>query len=638
MSLRLGTWLRALFVVAIAVVALTAAQATPAAPGDWTQAQVNTAVEKGVAFIDSKQNADGSFGVNSPPAETAFALIAYGALSNQTFGNLSATYQAHVKKAVAYLLGQQSADGSFGCGYCTYTTGLALDGLQANLGADPGIPGAVTNGRSWLIMHQNAPPGVTGNPASPDCTSADTPPAFTGSDYYCGGWNYDAGFGRSDESNTGFALTGLFLTPGGVPAATASINIGWQRHIQELQATNYYATRNDGGGDYQPGEGYPPFASNANNTGSLLFGMAYDGVLAADAKVQAALKLGNDVFDEYELMKATVRSGIYHFGMNEDGTCVIGNAGCDWAVTGDGGYHYGLWALTKGFGLYGPPENLSDSSNWYAKVVDLLLSQQNPDGSWPVDGRDDFTDIVATSFAVDALKLVGGVAEAITLTPATDTNPVGGSHTVTATIKKASGEPVSGRTVSFSIESGPNTGATGTCNPADCKTNANGQVTFTYTDTGGAGTDNISASFVDSLGTTQKATATKTWQSAVRHPKADVSIIKTGPATKPSGFHIIYTLTIKNNGPDTAAGVTVSDTLPAGLINPKATTTKGTCTVVSSTVTCNLGSLTNGETETVTIVAKTDGPGILMNTASVSSTTKDPDTSNNASTATTVVT
>jgi hypothetical protein len=62
-----------------------------------------------------------------------------------------------------------------------------------------------------------------------------------------------------------------------------------------------------------------------------------------------------------------------------------------------------------------------------------------------------------------------------------------------------------------------------------------------------------------------------------------------------------------------------------------------TCTV-GPTITCNLGSLTNGEIETVKIIAKTHSPGILMNTASVSTTTSDPNSGNNTSTATTVVT
>jgi Bacterial Ig domain len=91
---------------------------------------------------------------------------------------------------------------------------------------------------------------------------------------------------------------------------------------------------------------------------------------------------------------------------NLDGPCVIGNSGCNWADGGDGGYHYSLFALSKGFGSYGAP-NIADTSNFYAKVVDLLLSQQVGDGSWPFDDRDDGSTIGATSFSILALTKAG---------------------------------------------------------------------------------------------------------------------------------------------------------------------------------------------------------------------------------------
>jgi hypothetical protein len=81
----------------------------------------------------------------------------------------------------------------------------------------------------------------------------------------------------------------------------------------------------------------------------------------------------------------------------------------------------------------------------------------------------------------------------ITLEPLTANNPVGGSHTVTATVTDSNGNPKSGITVTFAVTAGPNAGKTGTG-----VTNALGQATFTYADTGGAGTDTIVASFTDS--------------------------------------------------------------------------------------------------------------------------------------------
>ncbi len=76
----------------------------------------------------------------------------------------------------------------------------------------------------------------------------------------------------------------------------------------------------------------------------------------------------------------------------------------------------------------------------------------------------------------------------IVLAPPTATNAVGGSHTVTATVTDF-GTPAAGVTVTFTVLSGPNAGKTGTA-----VTDNNGQASFTYTDTGGAGTDRIQAS------------------------------------------------------------------------------------------------------------------------------------------------
>jgi len=110
----------------------------------------------------------------------------------------------------------------------------------------------------------------------------------------------------------------------------------------------------------------------------------------------------------------------------------------------------------------------------------------------------------------------------LTLEPATKDNELGTpgqTHTVTATLlgPLTGLAPVSGRKVAFSILTGPNAGASGTCNPADCTTDANGKVTFTYTAAqgeAGLGTDTIQASVTlkDPNGETGTVTATKKWQ------------------------------------------------------------------------------------------------------------------------------
>src|SRR4029077_20783252 len=81
-------------------------------------------------------------------------------------------------------------------------------------------------------------------------------------------------------------------------------------------------------------------------------------------------------------------------------------------------------------------------------------------------------------------------------------NSVGGTETVTAKVTTTGGAAVQGATVTFLVTAGPNKGRTGTD-----VSDANGQATFTYTDTGGAGTDTI---VVSTAGLPSK-TLTKTW-------------------------------------------------------------------------------------------------------------------------------
>ena len=87
----------------------------------------------------------------------------------------------------------------------------------------------------------------------------------------------------------------------------------------------------------------------------------------------------------------------------------------------------------------------------------------------------------------------GGPTLTITLAPSTATNPVGSQYTVTANVTDQNNNPQPNVAVTFTILSGPNAGASGVCSPSGCLTGANGQVSFTYTGSGGPGQDSITA-------------------------------------------------------------------------------------------------------------------------------------------------
>jgi uncharacterized repeat protein (TIGR01451 family) len=90
------------------------------------------------------------------------------------------------------------------------------------------------------------------------------------------------------------------------------------------------------------------------------------------------------------------------------------------------------------------------------------------------------------------------------------------------------------------------------------------------------------------------------------------------------------TLTVTNNGPGAASGVTVTDTLPAGVafIGPMSG-----CSDSSGTVTCTVGPLAYGASTRVTLVVQPTVAGTMRNDASVSGVgaDPDPDTTNNSS-------
>lgn len=469
--------------------------------GQWTQADVDDSIKRGVAYIDLHQNLNGSFGnpLVVPVAETGMALVAYSVLAHGDFNNLAhynALYPAHVMHAIDYLVNNQNVAGWWtepgGC--CqTYDTGIALGGLgwlRNVSGVNPGLPAAIDKGRNFLVGEFKGP-----NLLPPQtCSSVDTSPTA----YFCGGWNYDNSIDlRSDESNTGFAMFGLQFS-GGVPQGPApggiSVdNINWQRHIQELLGPpgigNPFATRNDGGGGYMPLDLFGVTASNANDTGTMLFSFAYDNLGISAPQVAAGLTFADDILNVYELERnlttGPIYNMVYHTGQNEDSYCQIGGVGCDWFFSGgEGGFHYSMFSLSKGIGAYNSTVSLTDPTNWYAKVVDLLLSQQAADGHWPTDGRDDVDDLLATEFSVPGPGCLGCTGY-IEICKASDPNhPVTGSFTFTATAPD--------------FNSGPIVVPVGQCS-GSIKASSGG-VTVTETPVLGVAVSNVTAFAYDELG------------------------------------------------------------------------------------------------------------------------------------------
>lgn len=163
--------------------------------------------------------------------------------------------------------------------------------------------------------------------------------------------------------------------------------------------------------------------------------------------------------------------------------------------------------------------------------------------------------------------------------------------------------------------------------PGPINTSSTGTKTFTVTST-------------DNLGNPSTLTATYSVVSGGGGEKtsADVGIKLSAPGKVLPGGTLTYSMTVTNAGKVTATGVVVSDALPAGTVFASASASQGTVAAPSvganGTVTVNLGSLAKSATATISVVVTVTAASgtVLTDTATVTATMQDLNSSNNSAT------
>jgi len=112
----------------------------------------------------------------------------------------------------------------------------------------------------------------------------------------------------------------------------------------------------------------------------------------------------------------------------------------------------------------------------------------------------------------------------------------------------------------------------------------------------------------------------------------DLAVTMTNsPVTALVGSNLTYSISLLNAGPNSSTGVLVTNTLPSDATFISAVSSQGTCTVTNGLVTCNLGTLGNLSSATITITVLPTIAGLpLTNSVSVIRNEADANLSNNA--------
>ncbi|HBL25540.1 MAG TPA: hypothetical protein DD490_01760, partial [Acidobacteria bacterium] len=274
---------------------------------------------------------------------------------------------------------------------------------------------------------------------------------------------------------------------------------------------------------------------------------------------------------------------------------------------------------------------------------------EDPNGTWTITISDDLAgdggSLDSWSLNIDTFTCASSDLS-VTKTDGVASATPGGTTTYTIVVSNAGPSPANPATladtfpaacssVSYtSVAAGGATGNTaagaGNINDTALNLPAGSSVTYTAICSIGAGaTGTLDNTATASSGTPDPVPGNNSaTDSDTLTPGVDLSLTKalTTLGSIPVGSNAVFALTATNNGPSNATGVTVTDTLPAGL-----TYVSNDCgaSFASPTVTWNIGALAAAASVTCNLTVTVTQGGTIVNTASISSGQTDPTPGNN---------
>ncbi len=340
------------------VTLLSLALAAPAAAAEPAaiRGQAKDAIDRGLKFLRSQQENDGSY--SHHPGLTGMVVEAF-ARSPRAYREDDGPF---VRLAVAYLLALQKKDGAiYDSNLPNYNTALALLALQAV--GNPKHKETIGRAQRYLARLQS-----------------DAGEGYTTQDKFFGGIGYGSDE-RPDLSNLQLALEAL-KESGYADRKVYEQAVVFLNRVQNRSESNDQPWAGDDGGFvYAPNESKAGgFASYASMTYAGIKSLMYCNVAKNDPRV----------VDGWRWLKANWDLDS-HPGM------------------GKVGLYFYYQTLGKTLAVWGEPvftDARGGKHAWYAELVGKLASLQRPDGSWLNDNPKywEGNPVLATARAVLALS------------------------------------------------------------------------------------------------------------------------------------------------------------------------------------------------------------------------------------------
>ena len=299
-------------------------------------AAAEAAVEQGLLWLSQKQNPDGSWGTTHLAAMTGLSLLAF---AGHGYGPGSDRYGETITKGILRLMAMAAKNPKPFAGVfsetpaiikSTYEHAIAMQALvelyafsERGTKAPPGLAEAIIKGEGIIIRNQ-------------------TP---------AGAWGYKDGIGYDPYGGNDLCVSGWQI-----PALSACRDGGFkndQRSAALKKAMNYLLSKQtaDGGFGATERQGY---YNQWNLTGSALYGLA--GTSQSSAMDWAGRRRGTDWLHNFvkkEPLQWTKECSLHSWYFNSLAMFVAGGE---------------AW------------------TTWNSMCEPLLLTNQNPDGSWKAEG------------------------------------------------------------------------------------------------------------------------------------------------------------------------------------------------------------------------------------------------------------